>query len=107
MLDLKERIEEERRADVPGGTCTVDRCVCPTCGVTQALLRAKLLARGVSKLDTPRLTVTACDFHGGAYPYIASVRVDGREVYRIHARPDEVFAEDVMADIISALRRPM
>jgi hypothetical protein len=104
-LDLKEKIEADRRADVPGGSALV--CSCPTCGVAQLLLHSALEKRRVRDFDIKRVTIRACDFAGGAYPYIASVRVDGREVYRIHARPDEVFAPDVLDDIVKALRRPM
>ena len=87
--------------------CTLKRCRCSTCGATEVLLRAMLARRGVRDFDAKRVFVRANDFAGGAHPYLASVRVDGREVYRIHERPDEVFAEDVMEDIIKALRRPM
>lgn len=106
-LDLLERIKADRAADVPGAHCTLDRCVCPTCGVTEVLLRAALSRRKVRNFDLKRVTLRANDFAGGAHPHVASVRVDGVEVYRIHARPDEVFAADVMQDIENALRRPM
>ena len=96
-LDLKERIEAERRADVPGGVCTLDRCVCPTCKTTEVLLRAKL--------GTDRVTIITNDFRGAAHPYIASVRVDGKEVYRIQRRPDEIFTPDVLRDIVQALAK--
>jgi hypothetical protein len=90
------------------GACTLDLCRCPTCGVVEALLRAELAENHkVRDFDVKRVHVRANDFAGGAHPYLASVRVDGREVYRIHARPDEVFAHDVLEDIVKALRRPM
>jgi hypothetical protein len=79
--------------------CTLDRCRCPACGVTELLLRAKFPAA-----DRERITVTASDLGSCSYPYLATVRVDGTEVYRIHARPDEVFAADVLADIERRLR---
>lgn len=107
-LDLKSRIEADRKADVPGATCAIDgACSCPTCGVTAILLRAALFRRGVLLDDTKRITVRANDFRGGAHPYVASVRVDGAEVYRIHRNPDEVFEADVLDDIERALRRPL
>ena len=95
-LDLKERIEAERACDVPGGFCTLD--------VTTALLRAKLRSRGAE--DTARVSIQHNDFRGASHPYLASVRVADREVFRIMRRPDEVFAEDVLDDIVAATRRP-
>lgn len=85
--------------------CTLDRCRCQTCGVTEAILRSALRSRKVPQEDLVRVTVRANDFAGGAHPYVASVRVDDREVYRIHARPDEALTPEVVADVIRALRR--
>jgi hypothetical protein len=69
------------------------------------LLRTKLLARGFDREDRARVTIQASTCGDGSYPYLGSVRVDGREVYRIMRRPDEVFAEDVFNDIVAALER--
>lgn len=88
-----------------GATCTLERCVCPTCGVTELLLRSAL-AQVVPDFNPSRVTIWTNDFRGGAYPYIATVRVDDVEVYRIHQQPDEVFGREVMADLRTALRRP-
>jgi hypothetical protein len=109
MNDPKRRIEAERAADVPGegAVCEPFRCRCPTCGTAELLLRTKLLARGYPKEDRARVSIQATACGDGSYPFIASVRVDGREVYRIMNAPDEVFAEDVLEDITKALRRPM
>lgn len=95
--------EEIGRRDPP--VCTLDRCRCPTCGVTELVLRSALRSRRVPQGDLPRVTVRANDFAGGAYPYVASVRVDDKEVFRIHARPDEALEPDVVRDVIRALRR--
>jgi hypothetical protein len=102
-LDLKRKIESMRRADVPG--CPLDApCRCPTCGVTTLLLRSKLRLRGLEEPDVKRVTVEGADFRGGAYPYIASVRVDGQEVFRIYRRPDEALEEDAIRDIERRLK---
>lgn len=83
-------------------------CSCPTCGVTLPLLRIALKLRGFASDELRRrVTLHPFDCGSAAYPYVASVRVDGREVYRIHHRPDEVFASDVLNDLEAALRRPM
>lgn len=101
-VDFKKRIEADRAADVPGqpgARCALERCICPTCGVTTLLLRTALIRRGVSQADSKRVAVRANDFRGAAHPYLASVRVDGMEVARIQHRPDEALAEDVLHDI--------
>lgn len=90
-----------------GAYCTTGGCVCPTCEAAGLVLRAKLLARGVRSEDAKRVQLRANDFRGGAHPYLASVRVDGREIYRIMQRPDEALADEVLEDIQRALRRPM
>lgn len=82
-----------------------ERCGCPTCGVVQVVLRSALASRGVSAADTRRVEVRGFDFGCAAYPYIATVEVDGRQVYRIHAMLNEVLAEDVLHDIEQALGR--
>lgn len=83
-------------------------CWCPTCGATFILLLAVLKRRGFSSDELRRrVVVRPFDCGSAAYPYVASVRVDGREVYRIHNRPDEVFEMDVLNDLETALRRPM
>ena len=88
------------------GVCPIDRpCSCPTGGVTTLLVRGRLRSRGFSEKDAKRVTVRGNDFRGGAHPYLASVRVDGVEVYRIDERPDEALSDEVVSDIISALER--
>jgi hypothetical protein len=106
--NFKKRIEAERAADVPGvgaAVCPVGGCRCPTCRMTELVLRSVLKSDGFT--DTDRVTIRATTCGDGSYPYLASVRVDGNEVYRIHDRPDEVFADDVLEDITKALRRPV
>lgn len=100
FVAAKEELERH------SATCSPDRCICPTCAATALLLRVSLVKRGASLADAKRVLVHANDFAGAAHPYVASVRVDGQEVYRIHDRPDEVFAPDVIRDIQKALRRP-
>lgn len=85
--------------------CPIDRpCSCPTCGITTMLIRSKLRKDGFSEDDARRVTVRGNDFRGAAHPYIASVRVDDREVYRIHERPDEALDAEVLADLERRLR---
>lgn len=75
-------------------------CSFPTRGVVETLLRAEFPPD-----DSGRITVETTACGDGSYPFLASVRVDGREVYRILSEPDEVFAADVLADLAAALRR--
>ena len=104
-LDHMERVRKLAASQLPAAVCPIDRpCGCPTCGVTAVLLRLRMRRRGFTDEDAARLTVRAGGL-GGGHTHIASVRVDGREVYRIVNRPDEVFAEDVLADLERALRR--
>jgi hypothetical protein len=103
--DPKSRVEEARRCDVPGfheGN-RVPACRCPTCGMAELVLRSVLRLQG----DVQRITIRASACGDGSYPFLASVRVDGREVYRIMNSPDEVFQTDVLEDITAALRRPV
>src|SRR5690349_25000587 len=79
-------------------------CTCPTCGVTFKLLEAALRKRGVSPEDTKRVSINPTGFGGASHPYLASVRVDGQEVYRIMDRPDEALAADVLRDVELALK---
>lgn len=81
-----------------GGACT-----CPTCGLTTALLRSELSGRGWDRADTLRVATIAPT--EASYPHLASVRVDGVEVYRVHADLAEVLDPEVLADIEAALRR--
>jgi hypothetical protein len=104
----RDELEARHREAAHMKHCTMGRCRCRTCAVTEALLRSELMVKHKARdFDARRVTVRANDFAGGAHPYIATVRIDGREVYRIHDRPDEVFAPDVLDDIIKGLRRPM
>lgn len=86
--------------DRPPGVCN-----CPTCGVVNARIRAELMRRGWDKPSVHHVHVEGYDFRGAAHPYLASVRVDGAEVYRVHSDLAEVLADDVMDDIENALRR--
>jgi hypothetical protein len=108
-LDHMERVRKMAAAAAGPAAphCSLDRCRCPTCATTELLLRTALIRRGVRQEDTKRVALRAFDCGSAAYPYLASVRVDGREVYRVEQRPDEVFAPEVLDDITKALRRPM
>jgi len=87
----------------PGPVCPDGRCACPTCGVVRELLRGNLVSRGATRLDAQRVTVEASNLGSCSHPYLASVRVDGREVYRIETDPDEALDPSVMDDIERAL----
>ena len=83
--------------------CKIDgRCRCPTCGVVEAVLHGTLVARGFSRVEAERVTVGPGGL-GGGNDYLASVRVDGREVYRIERNPDEALDPAVIDDIERAL----
>lgn len=77
-------------------------CECRTCGLTTQLVRGKLVAKGWSREDAKRVT-TRPPTEASSYPYLASVRVDGREVYRVHADLAEAADPEVIADIEAAL----
>lgn len=86
-------------------TCpTTSPCGCPSCGLAALLIRSTVNRRGVPLADTRRITLVPSPLAGGQ-PYAASVRVDGREVFRIVSKPDEALATDVLEDIERALRR--
>ena len=103
MMDPKQM----REAAKTPTSCPLDGpCGCPTCGVTALLLQGRLRQHGWSLTDIKRVHLQGSPLAGGT-PYIASVRVDGREVYRIERRPDEVFQPAVFDDIQRSLRRPM
>lgn len=105
MTPLDVELHDRHVAAAHAKHCTLDRCRCPTCEAAEMILRASLIAHYVPKEDRERVTVRANDFAGAAYPYLASVRVDGREVYRINARPDECLDPEVIEDVIRALGR--
>jgi hypothetical protein len=92
-------------ADKAAGRCPTGGCSCPSCGATTLLLRGALIRRGVNHAETKRVVIEPSMCGDGSYPFLASVRVDGREVYRIERRPDEVFAPDVLDDIVRAIGR--
>jgi hypothetical protein len=79
-------------------------CLCPTCGLTSKLLHAALRKRGTPREDLGRVTLAPWMMGSAAYPYLVSVRVDGREIYRVEQHLDEALADDVLADIQTALR---
>lgn len=101
MTPLDVELHDRHVAAAHAKHCTLDRCRCPACGAAELILRTYI----PTAEDRARVTVRATDFAGSAYPYVASVRVDGREVYRIHDRPDECLAPDVIQDVLKALRR--
>lgn len=80
-------------------------CHCQTCGVANARIRAALTSRGWSRSAAHHVSVVGNDFRGAAHPYIASVKVAGREIYRIHNDLAEVVEPEVIADIEAALKR--
>jgi hypothetical protein len=63
-----------------------------------------MVARGWTREDVQRITTTA-PLAPAAYPYVASVRVDKREVYRVHADLAEVLDGEVLDDVDAALSR--
>lgn len=85
--------------------CATGVCVCPTCGVAEVLLHSSLRYQGATPDELTRVRVVGYDFAGASHPYLASVKVDGREVYRIMSRVQEVLEPDVQDDVIAALRR--
>jgi hypothetical protein len=93
-----------RDAQAQPEICAIDGpCRCPTCSIVEMLVHSELTGAGYSRNQAERVTVGAANFDGASYPYLASVRVDGREVYRIMRTPDEALAADVMDDIKTAL----
>ena len=78
-------------------------CECRTCGAVTQIVRGKLVSKGWSRDDTKRV-VTGPPLDA-SYPYLASVRVDGAEVYRVHADLAEATNPEVIADIEAALER--
>lgn len=87
-----------------GPVCHDFECRCPTCGMVNEVIRGNMVARGWSREDTKRIT-TAPAAEGASYPYIASVRVDGQEVYRVLKDLAEVLDGDVLDDINAAMER--
>lgn len=82
--------------------CAIDGpCRCPTCGIVEVLLHGKLVALGFTRNEAERVSVSAST---GIHPALASVRVDGAEVYRIEREPDEALHPDVLSDIINRLK---
>jgi hypothetical protein len=79
-------------------------CTCPTCGVVNARLRAELMRRGWSKAAVHHVHIEGYDCRGAAHPYLASVRVDGVEVYRVERDLAEAIDPDVLDDIERRLR---
>jgi hypothetical protein len=79
-------------------------CECRTCGAVTQIVRGNLVSRGWSREDAAR--VTTAPPMDASYPYLASVRVDDKEVYRVHADLAEATDQEVMADVEAALRRP-
>lgn len=77
-------------------------CACPTCGVATQMLRGEMVSRGWDRAEAARI-VTFPPV-SDAHPHLASVRVDGREVYRVHADLAEVMEPDVLDDVEAALR---
>lgn len=110
MARVRRLAEQSRRWEAQDDhvhdACPIDAevCCCPTCGLTTQLVRGKLVSRGWSREDAARVT-TAPPTEAASYPYIASVRVDGREVYRVHSDLAEAADADVMGDIEAALKR--
>lgn len=78
-------------------------CECRTCGAVTQLVRGKLVSRGWSREDAAR--VATAPPLAASYPYLASVRVDGAEVYRVHSDLAEATDPEVIADVEAALRR--
>ena len=68
------------------------------------MLRGALVSRGWSREDAARV-LTMPPNEAASYPYLASVRVDGREVYRVHADLGEVLDIEIVEDVEQALRR--
>jgi hypothetical protein len=97
-------LEWEAQDDTPE-VCRIDgACRCPTCGLVTEVVRGNMVARGWSREAVQRrITVRAPD--EASYPYVASVRVDEREVYRVMDDLAEVFKGDVLDDIEAALER--
>lgn len=106
-LDHLERVrklaEQARQWEAQDDTPTV--CHCQTCGVANARVRAALAERGWSRSEIHHVNVVGNDFRGAAYPYIASVRVAGNEIYRIHTDLGEILQPEVIADIEAALTK--
>ena len=78
-------------------------CECRTCGAVTQMVRGKLVSRGWDREDAKRVTTGPPS--EASYPYLASVRVDGAEVYRVHKDLAEATDPDVIDDIEAALRR--
>lgn len=79
-------------------------CHCRTCGLTTQLVRGKLVSKGWSREDAARV-ITVPPREDCSYPYLASLRVDGQEVYRVHADLAEATDPDVIRDVEAALNR--
>lgn len=101
---LAEQSRQWEAQDTDPVVCPIDRpCPCPTCGLVTQMVRGKLVSRGWSREDAARVFTTAP--LDTSYPYIGSVRVDKREVYRVHADLAEAMDLEVIADIEAALGR--
>jgi hypothetical protein len=78
------------------------RCACPSCGVVQALVRGAAVAQGFSRALSTLITIKpGCD--AGSYPFLASVRVADREVYRVEDNLHEALHPDAMREVTRAL----
>lgn len=89
----------------PRIACSVSGSGCNLCGFIASLLNDRLRDLGVLSKDRFRVSVEATDLGSASYPYLASIRVDGREVYRVESSPSEAAHEDVLKDVKTALSR--
>lgn len=62
-----------------------------------------MVTRGFSREDALKVRVLAGE--DGPHIGLATVTVDGREVYRIHERPDEALDPAVLDDVEAVMRR--
>ena len=92
------------RSETPDEGGHYPTCVCRTCGTVTAIIRGKLASRGWHGADLKRV-VTRPPTEAASYPYLAAVRVDGAEVYRVVRDLAEATDPDVIADIEAALLR--
>lgn len=102
MARVRKLAEQSRQWEAQDA-CPINEqvCRCPTCGVATQLIRGRLVARGWSQEDAKRVVTTPPS--DASYPYLASVRVDGRETYRVLKDLAEVLDGDILDDIETAL----